>query len=317
MYELSQKFMLLNRFVSLFTKVIWGHPDAPKCKDVLKLRTKAIEYLNQMPAIRDRMRETWEKSQWTSDHPKPPIGPDATYIRTGTSTPIYPKLDDAPALSRAASSSSLSSMNRETTKPFTYPTLADTPLPPPAKRMHSVTSSAIILPFDLPATFSDIAKSNTFQGIETCGILLGVQKTTESYKVTTMIIPKQTGTRDTCETLNGAEETILSYDLSNDLVCLGWIHTHPTQSCFLSSVDMHTTLPYQQMLSGAVAIVVAPTDTQLPIGVWRLTEHGMMQIKACKRHGFHDHEGKDSFSELVTDIQWDTGFNVVVVDNRK
>jgi hypothetical protein len=28
LYELSHQFMLLNRFVSLFTKVIWNHPQA-------------------------------------------------------------------------------------------------------------------------------------------------------------------------------------------------------------------------------------------------------------------------------------------------
>lgn len=26
---------------------------------------------------------------------------------------------------------------------------------------------------------------------------------------------------------------------------LGWIHTHPTQTCFLSSVDVHTQCGYQ------------------------------------------------------------------------
>ena len=29
LYDISQQFMLQSRFVSLFTKVIWAHPDAP------------------------------------------------------------------------------------------------------------------------------------------------------------------------------------------------------------------------------------------------------------------------------------------------
>lgn len=36
------------------------------------------------------------------------------------------------------------------------------------------------------------------------------------------------------------------------------IHTHPTQSCFMSSLDLHTHASYQVMLAEAVAIVCAP-----------------------------------------------------------
>jgi STAM-binding protein len=34
--------------------------------------------------------------------------------------------------------------------------------------------------------------------------------------------------------------------------------THPTQTAFLSSVDMHTHFAYQKMLPEAVAIVCSP-----------------------------------------------------------
>ena len=193
-----------------------------------------------------------------------------------------------------------------------YPTLA--PVFPVPTTFPTISSPSIIsIPFDLPVTFSQLANVNTVRGIETCGILLGA--TQPASVITTMVIPKQTGTRDTCEALPGAEEAILLYALSNDLVCLGWIHTHPTQSCFLSSVDMHTTLPYQQMLADAVAIVVAPTDTELPIGVWRLTDSGLTGIRTCPLRGFHDHDGKTAFSQLA-ETNWDTRTSVVVVDMR-
>ena len=42
------------------------------------------------------------------------------------------------------------------------------------------------------------------------------------------------------------------------LLTLGWIHTHPTQTCFLSSVDLHTHCGYQSLLDEAVAIVLSP-----------------------------------------------------------
>jgi len=35
--------------------------------------------------------------------------------------------------------------------------------------------------------------------------------------------------------------------------------THPTQTAFMSSVDLHTHFPYQAMLPEAIAIVVAPS----------------------------------------------------------
>ena len=35
------------------------------------------------------------------------------------------------------------------------------------------------------------------------------------------------------------------------MMTLGWIHTHPSQSCFLSSVDLHTHCGYQSILDEA------------------------------------------------------------------
>lgn len=39
---------------------------------------------------------------------------------------------------------------------------------------------------------------------------------------------------------------------------IGWIHTHPQFDIFLSSVDLHNQLGYQQQLSEALAIVYSP-----------------------------------------------------------
>lgn len=202
-----------------------------------------------------------------------------------------------------------SSSSGEISRTSTFPN-DDVLLP----RQSSV--GGISIPFDLPVSFSELSHTNTSRGIETCGILLGTSAK-GSYSITTLVIPRQTGTRDTCESLSGSEEEILAYALGNNLVCLGWIHTHPTQSCFLSSVDMHTTLPYQQMLGDAVAIVVAPTDKHLPIGVWRLTPAGIAGIARCRLRGFHDHDGKDAFSQVATDTNWDPNLRVVIVDLRK
>ena len=41
------------------------------------------------------------------------------------------------------------------------------------------------------------------------------------------------------------EEEIFEVQDRRSLYPLGWIHTHPTQTCFLSSVDVHTHCGYQ------------------------------------------------------------------------
>lgn len=56
------------------------------------------------------------------------------------------------------------------------------------------------------------------------------------------------------------EEEIFEVQFAKELYPMGWIHTHPTQTCFLSSVDVHTHAGYQTMLDEAMAIVMAPTD---------------------------------------------------------
>lgn len=86
--------------------------------------------------------------------------------------------------------------------------------------------------------------SNTRSGIESCGILAGSLREKQGvFLISTLIIPKQEGTSDTVQALN--EEEIFDVQDKRALYPLGWIHTHPTQTCFLSSVDVHTQCGYQ------------------------------------------------------------------------
>ncbi|XP_070847519.1 AMSH-like protease isoform X2 [Chaetodon trifascialis] len=63
--------------------------------------------------------------------------------------------------------------------------------------------------------------------------------------------------------------------------------THPTQTAFLSSVDLHTHCSYQLMLPEAIAIVCAPKHNDS--GVFRLTGPGMSEVSGCRLKGFHPH----------------------------
>ena len=78
--------------------------------------------------------------------------------------------------------------------------------------------------------------------------------------MTHVVLPKQTGTADSCTTSN--EEELMKVLEDYDVITLGWIHTHPSQSAFLSSVDLHTHFGYQSMMPEAIAIVYAPTHKQ-------------------------------------------------------
>ncbi|KAG6814820.1 hypothetical protein H0H87_007211 [Tephrocybe sp. NHM501043] len=57
------------------------------------------------------------------------------------------------------------------------------------------------------------------------------------------------------------EEGVLVFTEGRGLITLGWIHTHPTQSCFMSSVDLHTHSGFEYMLCESFAVVCAPKST--------------------------------------------------------
>ncbi|KAL3640762.1 hypothetical protein CASFOL_015730 [Castilleja foliolosa] len=98
------------------------------------------------------------------------------------------------------------------------------------------------VPNELMNSFMRLAKSNTDKNLETCGILAGTLKD-RKFSITALIIPKQESTSDSCQATN--EEEIFEVQDKRSLFPLGWIHTHPTQSCFMSSIDVHTHYAYQ------------------------------------------------------------------------
>ncbi|XP_071604860.1 AMSH-like protease isoform X1 [Heliangelus exortis] len=142
----------------------------------------------------------------------------------------------------------------------------------------------VILPRDLCHKFLLLAEANTVRGIETCGILCG-KLTHNEFTITHVIVPKQSAGPDYCDMEN--VEELFGVQDQYDLLTLGWIHTHPTQTAFLSSVDLHTHCSYQLMLPEAIAIVCSPKHNDT--GIFRLTNAGMLEVSACKKKGFHPH----------------------------
>ncbi|KAG6594001.1 AMSH-like ubiquitin thioesterase 3, partial [Cucurbita argyrosperma subsp. sororia] len=152
------------------------------------------------------------------------------------------------------------------------------------------------IPVKMLDDFLRLARENTNKNLETCGVLAGSLKNRVFY-ISTLIVPKQESTSDSCQTLN--EEEIFEVQDRLSLFPLGWIHTHPSQTCFMSSVDLHTHYSYQIMLPEAIAIVMAPTDESSPYGIFHLSDPGGVSvIRNCQQRGFHPHEEPEDGSPL-------------------
>ncbi|KAG9100185.1 hypothetical protein FRC06_004460 [Ceratobasidium sp. 370] len=182
------------------------------------------------------------------------------------------------------------------------PDVAIPPIPSTANSPSQMPEEAedgrlrqVLLPEEVIQKFMSIAKPNTLQNRETCGLLLG-KKRGPGFAVTTLLIPRQRATSDTCEMVE--EELILDFQESRGLITLGWIHTHPTQSCFMSSLDLHTHSGYQASLKEAFAIVCAPSQSP-NVGIFRLTDPPGLQIilKCTVKESFHPHSAANIYTD--------------------
>ncbi|CAI0400854.1 unnamed protein product [Linum tenue] len=160
-----------------------------------------------------------------------------------------------------------------------------------------------IMSTNMMESFMKLAKINTDKDLETCGILAG----------------------SLCQATN--EEEIFEVQDKRSLFPLGWIHTHPTQSCFMSSIDVHTHYSYQIMLPESVAIVMAPRDSSRQVypqfrkhGIFRLTTPGGMSvIRQCQQRGFHAHDPPSDGGPIYkacTDVYMNPTLKFDVIDLR-
>lgn len=108
------------------------------------------------------------------------------------------------------------------------PVVKASELPPGAVRSPEL--KPVVFPREVLPRFVSIAAYNTSRNLETCGLLMGrLKRSGKAYVVTTLLIPKQHATSDTCAM--DEEELLVDFQSQRDLIILGWIHTHPTQSC--------------------------------------------------------------------------------------
>ena len=135
------------------------------------------------------------------------------------------------------------------------PPSAPAPPPPTESRPNRPESDPannlknVSLPRECLPRFLAIASLNTLANRETCGLLLGKDKG-HRYSVTTLLIPKQHATSDTC-TMD-EEELVMQFTEERSLITLGWV------SCFLVFVLLGLLLA-----DGSLGFV----DTHAPISI--------------------------------------------------
>lgn len=168
------------------------------------------------------------------------------------------------------------------------------------------------VPVELMSNFLSLAEANTLRNVETCGVLAG-KLSQHKLLVTHLLVPKQCGTSDSCTTQQ--EEELFDYQDKLDLVTIGWIHTHPTQTAFLSSVDLHTHCSYQLMMPEAVAIVCAPKYDET--GFFTLSpNHGLSYIANCHQSGFHPHPKEPPLFQNADHVTLENSMAIKVIDLR-
>eukprot|EP00090_Calanus_glacialis_P046494 TRINITY_DN9162_c0_g1_i1.p1 TRINITY_DN9162_c0_g1~~TRINITY_DN9162_c0_g1_i1.p1 ORF type:complete len:449 (+),score=183.73 TRINITY_DN9162_c0_g1_i1:173-1519(+) len=169
----------------------------------------------------------------------------------------------------------------------------------------------IVIPGDLSEAFLAVAKANSDRGVETLGTL-GGHLAKNRFVISHLLIPRQEGKSDSC-TMEGLEDVWDVHDKEN-IIFLGWVHTHPAYSVFLSSVDMHNQYEWQHMLPEALAIVCSIKDNV--VGNLRLSQAGMAEIGGCSLTNFHPHSKEPPLWEEAPHVEVDRTKSVILKDLR-
>ena len=159
--------------------------------------------------------------------------------------------------------------------------------------------SAIYLPKNAVDEFLCYVSTNTDAEKESLGILMG-KEIDGINTITTIFLPPQTISTDSCAPLEESHELRVQYTESSHLIELGWIHTHPIQDQFMSSPDMHTTFNYQIQNKSSISIVVSAQEPN--IQYYRLTATGMAELKKCERPGENFCNHPRSWYEVATHV---------------
>lgn len=183
----------------------------------------------------------------------------------------------------------------------------------------AVAGTKITYPADLVAQFKALTAPNSARNMETCGFLFGTMGAS-GYNLTHLYLPKQNGSSDRCQPTDQGEMEMFNFTGGDsNLVQFGWIHTHPSQTAFLSSVDMATQFSYQTLLPEAIAIVCSIQYNETKF--LHLTELGMrkvrenLQVNASEKFTAY-HDQRNQLQEECNFVQQLDYARIIVIDRR-
>ena len=131
--------------------------------------------------------------------------------------------------------------------------IVHSPVKSPVKQVEEgphLGLNTVYLPKLIIHEFMKVAQINTSRNIETCGLLAGklrkIKKSSikqqSAFLITHLIVPQQSGTPDSC--VMESEELVANFQIDNNLITLGWIHTHPTQTVNLIYLVLHVLIRF-------------------------------------------------------------------------
>lgn len=332
-------FILYSRFIILFLEKIKTHPDYTTCdkaqlSPILKQcqtiafprAEKLKKYIKETFASQEIQYKNLQEQRKLSQGPSAPVP-------TPTPTPSSSKqlspqeleslklkynIENENELRRMLDLMVDESEPEKSAKSQSNVTGAAVPVvdrglkPKNNNEVNNYNLRSVYVPSDLTDKFLEAAWANTDKNIETCGFLAGKLENNK-FIVSTLIIPKQTGTSDTCNTIH--EHELFDTIDSLNLITLGWIHTHPSQTAFLSSIDLHTQFGFQIMVHEAIAIVCAPKFNENRTFI--LTpDYGVKTISECSQSGFHMHQNNPPIFEDCNHVKEDPRSRVNLIDLR-
>lgn len=157
----------------------------------------------------------------------PPGSPGPTFP-TG---PLgYPQLPNAPYPYQTRPRISSQSSGRQSAAPRRFSLKGERrdspePIPPEVPSPSKSGLRTVDLPGETLTKFMQIAAVNTERKVETCGLLLG-RKTRNTYRVQSLLIPRQTSDENSCTMTH--EELVFEWQENRELLTLGWV-----SCCFL------------------------------------------------------------------------------------
>lgn len=169
------------------------------------------------------------QSMFTESNPAPPPANDSSLLFFDSKPPISDSvIPPPPPISNGH--------GRQGSSAIMYPQATRHRGPSPVRPSQGASASRIVqststdsrvrelktvrLPRSCLPRFLSIARVNTLHNRETCGLLLGKDKGSK-YVVTTLLIPRQHSTSDTC-TMD-EEELVLQFTEERNLFTLGWV----------------------------------------------------------------------------------------------